>query len=169
MILATVPLSDALETPGSILGRPATSAVQTLCLSPPLGATVWLRCGTATPHRDDDLADRWLFRRECRERDARVVGVVFDGADAYEETVHRTAARHGTTYPVFVAVGDGVDAVFERSTGAAVHATPTWLLHDRAGAFVGTFVGARAGPLARRAPDDTVSGHVAVGRAPGRR
>ena len=165
MIIATVPLPDALEIPGAILGRPVTSAVETVRRSPPLGATVWLRCGTATPHRDDDLADRWLFRRECRERDARVVGVVFDGADAYE-TARRTAARHGTTYPVFVAVGDGVDAAFEWSTGAAVRATPTWLLHDRAG----TFVGAHAGPArATSARRHRVEPRRGGSRPPGRR
>ncbi len=48
------------------LRRPATSAVETLRLSPPLGATLWLWCGTATPHRDDHLADRWLVTLSVR-------------------------------------------------------------------------------------------------------
>ena len=60
MIIATVPLPETLEVPDAILRRPGTSAVETLRLAPPLGATVWLWCGTATPHRDDNLADRWL-------------------------------------------------------------------------------------------------------------
>ena len=60
MILATASLPDALRPPEPVLRRPATSAVETLRLDPPLGATVWLWCGTATPHRDENLADRWL-------------------------------------------------------------------------------------------------------------
>ena len=104
------------------------------------------------------------FRRDHRERDAPVAGIVLDGADA-RATVRRTAERHGTTCPVLVATGDGFDAAFERLTGAAVRATPTRLFHDRAG----TFVGAHAGPLARRALDELVTGRIEMDRTAGRR
>ena len=66
MILGTVPLPDNLKIPEPVLRRPATSAVETLRVASPLGATVWLWCGTATPHRDDHLAGSWLVTLSVR-------------------------------------------------------------------------------------------------------
>ena len=60
MIVATVPLPDALVPPGPVLARPASTMIETLRLDPPLGADLWLWTGMATPHHDRHLGERCL-------------------------------------------------------------------------------------------------------------
>ena len=60
MIVATVPLPDALVPPEAVLARPASTMIETLRVDVPLGADLWLWTGMATPHHDRHLGERFL-------------------------------------------------------------------------------------------------------------
>jgi len=71
---------------------------------------------------------------------ARVVGMALDGPEALPDIL-TIVARHDANYPTLVAFDDVFGEQYAALAGKTFRATPTYLLYDPNGRYVGTHTG----------------------------
>lgn len=87
------------------------------------------------------------------DADARVVGVALDGIQHIGD-INKVMRRTPTRFPNYVASSRRFYEEYEARTGKAFTATPTYLLYNPAGKYMG----AHTGKISRAALEDAISG-----------
>jgi len=91
------------------------------------------------------------FHVDHSETNASVLGIVTDGIEEIDD-INILMERHQPSYPNLVVFSDVFSRQFTELTGQPFRVTPTYILYDPTGKYVGT----HTGPISRASLEDIV-------------